>query len=94
MALLCSFFPFSASTGDEQHQFCPDSSVPTVIVNRDRELSHLLTLGSLHQNSRGRRGKEDLGVIPASASGTGKDGDIKRSKAKVGVAETEAETSV
>ena len=47
--LFCLFFP--ASTGDEQHQFCPGSWVPTetVIVNRDREQRQLVNFEQLAQ---------------------------------------------
>ena len=72
-----SFPTFSASTEAEQHQILPNSWVPTetLIVNRD-----MLALCSLHNNSIGRRVKEELGVMLASCAG--KDKDSKRRKAR------------
>ena len=61
-----------ASTADEQHQFCPDSWVPTetVIVNRDKE--ERLFVNFVHLALEFRReegGKKNIGVTLANCKG-------------------------
>ena len=65
-----------ATTADEQHQFCPDSWVPTEteIVNRGREERPFVNFVHLALEFRREEGgKKNIGVRLANCTGNGRE---------------------